>query len=276
MYLVFDIGGTHTRIGFSRDGKNLDMQRTIKTPPTYDTTLKELEAAANEWVYDQKLMAAAGGLPGIIRQDGSGLQAAPHLPAEWVERNIKDDLEKLLNCPVTLANDTLMIALGEAHAGAGIGSEIVAFIAIGTGVGGCRVVNGKPDEFAAGFEPGHQLINISVKIGEPDEQQEWEELISGSGILASTGKQPSEISDSEYWDQIAECVALGLLNTASYWSPDILVVGGGLILKNYIPWERVEHYYQAIQTVIVKPKIVKARLADAGGLIGSLVYIANQ
>jgi glucokinase len=278
MYLLFDIGGTHVRIGYSTDGKTLVTHRRINTPTTYQETLQEIEAAAHEWAAESngaKWIAAGGGLPGIMNEQGTGLQAAPHLPSEWTEKNIKADLERLLTCPVTLANDTLMIGMGEAHAGAGMGHAIVAFLAIGTGVGGCRIVNGKPDEFSVGFEPGHQLITVAEHIDAPDTTSEWEQLVSGSGIKASTGKKPNEVQDPQFWDQVAEYVAIGLLNTASYWSPDIIVIGGGLILRDYIPWDRVEHYYNAVETVIPKPEITKARLADAGGLIGALKIIAD-
>jgi glucokinase len=49
--------------------------------------------------------------------------------------------------------------LGEAVFGAGKGREIVVYMTISTGVGGARIVGGKIDASAMGFEPGHQIID---------------------------------------------------------------------------------------------------------------------
>src|SRR4030066_415253 len=48
--------------------------------------------------------------------------------------------------------------------GAGKGFNIVAFLTIGTGVGGARIVGGKPDANVFGFEPGHQIIDLGGNI----------------------------------------------------------------------------------------------------------------
>ena len=53
--------------------------------------------------------------------------------------------------------------LGEANFGQYKDEKIIAYIAIGTGVGGVRIVDSQIDRNSQGFEPGHQIIVIGGK-----------------------------------------------------------------------------------------------------------------
>lgn len=60
-----------------------------------------------------------------------------------IGKPIRDDLEKLLERPVRIANDANCFALSEALDGAGMNEPVVFGVILGTGVGGGIVVNGQ-------------------------------------------------------------------------------------------------------------------------------------
>ena len=86
---------------------------------------------------------------------------APHLPG-WIRKPFSERLKAELACPVFLENDSAIVALGEAHHGAGKGDDIMAYLTVSTGMGGARIVHGAIDVNVFGFEPGHQYIDFDT------------------------------------------------------------------------------------------------------------------
>jgi glucokinase len=264
MKLVFDIGGSNTRLAVSQDGKTLDEIKIIPTAQNFDIALLELQQVVMQLVGNQKIEQAAGGIAGSLSTDKSKIYRAPHLPG-WVGKKIKDSLEGIFGCDVIIENDASMGALGEAKYGAGRGEKIVVYLTVSTGVGGARIVDGKIDENAFGFEPGHHFI---------DGNNTLETLISGTAVEAKYGCKPKEITDPSVWDDLAHKLAIGLYNVSTFWSPNIIVVGGSMMNEIGIPIDSVFQYLQSLpQVQPAWPKVRHAELGDSCGLYGALARL---
>lgn len=261
MYLLFEVGGTKTRIGFSNDRATLSDSKILSTPKIPAGFLNLLKKE----VGSQKINAIAGGVPGVLNPERSDLISAPHLP-EWIGKNLKQSLEKEFHTRVLLENDAALGGLGEATFGAGKDYKIVAYFTIGTGVGGARIVKGKIDVRTLGFEPGHQLINPAGL--------EFEQYISGTALEKEYGKPSDQIEDQNVWDEAARRVALGLTNSILHWSPEIIVLGGGLMEK--ISVEAIkENIKQNIKVFPILPEITRAKLGELAGLYGALALLGD-
>ena len=71
------------------------------------------------------------------------------------------ELQKYINLPMQIKNDSKCAALAEKHYGAMRDYDDCVFLAIGTGIGGAAFLNGEllvPKRFS-GFEFGHMIIN---------------------------------------------------------------------------------------------------------------------
>jgi predicted NBD/HSP70 family sugar kinase len=180
-----------------------------------------------------------------------------------------------------IENDTAMVGLGEAAYGAGKDFDIVAYLTISTGVGGARIVGRRIDANVFGFEPGHQIIDADgtmcpdCRAFEDDRGLgHLEAHISGSAIEKRFGKHPSEIDDEKVWDDLARYLAYGLNNTIVHWSPEVVVLGGGMMKSTGIKIERIDHYLEDILKIFPERPLLKlAELGDVGGLFGGLSYI---
>ena len=104
-------------------------------------------------------------------------------------------LQDELSTKAYIANDTAIVGLGEAHAGAGKGSDIVVYITVSTGVGGARIVDGEIDRRAFGFEPGHQIIDIDNSICKKCKSGQLEDMVSGTATQHRFGVKPYEVED---------------------------------------------------------------------------------
>ncbi|TSC60235.1 MAG: glucokinase [Parcubacteria group bacterium LiPW_15] len=272
MYLVFDIGGSKTRLGISEDKQTLFGEpKVIDTPKVFEDGIKLISQTVGEMLAGKKLIAAAGGVAGVLDKTKSELARAPHLEG-WAWKPLKESLETALNCPIKLENDSAVVGLGEAHEGKGKGQRIVAYLTVSTGVGGARITNGKIDETSLGFEPGHQIIDPNgLTCLACGVKGHLEAYVSGYQI-GITYKMPAyEIADANVWEELSKYLAIGVNNVLVHWSPDIVVVGGSMMKQVGIPIERVRaHLKEMLKIFPTIPPIELATLGDLGGLYGGL------
>lgn len=276
-FVLLDIGGTHTRVATAADTGTLTVLATYKTPATaragIDTAIAAVQKAAVGKV-DQVVV----GVRGVINDARTGIENDGILK-KWLNQPIVSWLESAFSAPVTLENDTALAGLGEAVYGAGKGAEIVAYHTISTGVGGVKLEHGKIDESSFGFEPGHQIVDIDRTILGQDVTPTLENLVSGSALEQRFGVKAYEIPQSDVlWDELAEYLAQGLRNTTLYWSPDVIVLGGAMILgQPHISIDAIrKHTVEALDGFVECPFITTAALGDESGLHGALARAVQQ
>lgn len=253
-YLLFDIGATKIRMAYSADGETFETPEVFETPKSYGEILNLFAETAKKISNGREIKIIAGGMSRSI----------PGLTDE----EFKKDLVEKFGVAAYIENDAAIVGLGEASWGAGRGFEIVAYITVSTGVGGAKIVNGKIDEHAIGFEPGKQIVEM-------ESGKTLEDLISGKALKQKTGKSPKEITDPAVWEEHAKILAVGLNNIIVEWSPNCVVLGGSMITGNpSIPIDKTKNHLKEILKIYPElPAIRKAELGDFGGLYGALAYL---
>jgi len=274
MFLVFDIGGTKMRLTVSRDGKNIEEPKILKTPKDFNEGMLIFKKTAMSLSDGEKIKASAGGIAGPLNRKKEKLINSPNLPG-WVNKPLKETIEKFINAPTHIENDAAVVGLGESLFGAGKDYAIVAYITVSTGVGGARIVDGKIDRSAMGFEPGHQIIEINGYLcptcGIPGHLEGY---VSGIAISKKYGKNPQDIIDNKVWDEVAYYLAFGIHNSLLHWSPDVIVLGGSMMED--ISLEKVRENLHKILSIFPKaPLIRRAELGDIGGLYGALSIVKS-
>jgi predicted NBD/HSP70 family sugar kinase len=263
MFVLFDVGGTHTRITLSHDGKSLHDPIIYSTPLSYNAGLKKMIETIEFLAQGKRIDAIVGGLPGITDKKSGKLLFAAHIEA-WEHKNLREDLVLHFHIPVMVQNDAALAGLGEATFGAGKNAPIVAFLTVSTGVGGARIVHGKIDETTLGFEPGHQLIAPGLEL---------ESVVSGSALEKKYNKSPHDIHDEAIWNEQTTLLAEGIHNLIVFWSPSVIVIGGPMVLKT--PGIQINNIVKALEKTLTfesMPRIVEASLGDRAGLYGALAY----
>lgn len=265
MEIAFDLGGTNLRVAETYDG-GLGKILKIKTPQDPHECISELIRMAKEIAGETAITYMVGGVAGVVK-DGVVIWE-PNLPGNWQNIPLGEIFKEELRAPSSIFNDTALVGLGEAHRGAGKGSDILMYVTVSTGVGGARIVHGQIDEATYGFEIGHQIIN----------GEELENLVSGTAVAKKYGINPWELDDMDARNGLADLLALGLYNTVLAWSPDTIVLGGSMITgKNPIPLDRVAASLKERLVMFPQaPKIKMAELKDEGGLYGAAVYAQRK
>jgi predicted NBD/HSP70 family sugar kinase len=278
MYILFDIGGTKTRVAITSDLITIEKMIKFDTSPKYQEGIQAVTDAIETLREGRTITAIAGGIRGPLNHEKTGITRDITLH-DWVGRSITQHLNTQYRVPVYLENDTALVGLGEISFGAGKGYDIVAYHTVSTGVGGARFVHGHIDVVSVGFEPGHQILDIDRTVLGQHIQPTLENLISGTALEKRRGVKPYAISqDDAVWDELALYLAYGLKNTIMYWSPDAIVLGGSMVIGNpRILLEDIKRYTKTLlEDIVPCPVIVDATLKDEGGLYGAMTLLSQK
>jgi glucokinase len=180
--------------------------------------------------------------------------------------------------PVFLDNDANCFALGECFFGAGRGHEVVLGYTLGTGLGCAIVISNKI--FAGATQHAGEIWTS------PYLDKTIEEYVSGSGISqmyrAISGKTKSALQIAELafqgdkyaiqtWDQFGEHLAYALSWGINTLDPDVVILGGSISNAMELFQPAMEGFLRRYLNTLPaqKTKVVRARLEDHAGLIGS-------
>ncbi len=277
-YLIFDIGGTNTRVSVSEDLKGFAKPIKFKTPISFNEGVDKVVEAAETLLDGKKLRGACGAVRGTLNEDRTEI-VHDYVLTKWLEEPLVKNLAKKLDTKVIIENDAALAGLGEAHFGAGKEADIMVYHTISTGVGGAKIEHGKIDDYHLGFEPGKQVLDIDRTILGEEVVPTLENLVSGAAVEERTGQKPYDIPESDaIWDQLAFYLAHGLRNTILYWSPDMIVLGGSMMTGNpIIPLPNIEKHLQILlDGDIPMPALKIAALKDDAGLYGAMAFLAVQ
>ncbi len=277
-YVLFDIGGTKTRVGLSEDLKTISGSTSFRTKQSFTEGVDTIYKVALKLDPKAKIKVVAGGIRGLLNETKTGLDNDSIL-SDWAGKPLTEKLQERFSAPVYLENDTAMAGLGEAVFGAGQGMDIVVYHTISTGVGGVKIERGVIDEASSGFEPGHQVLDIDRTILGDDITPTLENLVSGAGLEARLGMPAYEIPQEDMiWNELAEYLAQGLRNTILYWSPEVIVLGGSMINGDpKIQIDDIRKYtVDVLDSFVTCPFITVGVLKDEAGLYGAMAYLQNK
>ena len=276
-YVLFDIGGTNTRVAVSEDLKSFKQPIKFKTPPKFSDGIDKICNTIHE-LCPTGIRGVAGGVRGVLTE-GRDAIAHDEILTGWIEEPLLETLEERLGTTVHLENDTAVVGLGEYHFGAGKQAEIMVYHTVSTGVGGVKIESGEIDEYNVGFEPGRQILDIDRTILGEDELPTLQNLVSGTALEKRTGEKPYDIPQSDaVWDQLALYLAHGLRNTIMYWSPDMIVLGGSMIVGDprILLDDITRHTREVLEDEVPCPIIKDAELGDEGGLYGAMSLLSQK
>lgn len=266
MYIVFDIGATNTRFACSSDLETLDKIIIRPTPQDYDEAIDLIKEMTDELCKDD-LEGISGGIPGVLCENRRCVLESPNLPL-WEEKTIVKDLKNILGKEPIINNDADLGGLGEAVYGAGKDGKIVVYMTLSTGVGGTLIHDKKIVRHHLGFEPGFQILD-------PENNLNFEQLVSGKNVEKRYGMKPQELEQTDAWEEVLKWMAIGIHNTVVLWSPDTLVIGGGMV--NHVDIkelrDRVENLAEFFPYI---PKMVKSELGTHNGLYGAMALLKQK
>ena len=247
LYLGIDIGGTKIAGGLVTGEGRVMLSDRRPTPLTGGAAILEtaISLARSLGAATPEPFTSIGiGTGGQVDTGRGVIVSATDILPGWAGTDVKAAFERTLGLPCSVDNDVNALAVGEARFGAGRGLATVLYLALGTGVGGALLLNGRVHHGATwtGGEFGHLLLTTD----EAAPRKTLEEWASGPGLLRTyremTGAGPEVTGEAIAAEaahgpggpaaravaRTGECLGFGLAGLANALDPDLIVIGGGL------------------------------------------------
>jgi len=227
--LACDLGGTRLRVAVVETGGLVVSKEVVATPRDDFRAL----ARTMRFVLEKAGRPIAGavvGVPGPVDYSRGQVLKLPNLPA-W-EGNVSGaGLSADLGVSVLLANDADLAALGEHRYGAGRGCQDMLYVTSSTGVGAGVIIGGRLLHGRLSLaEAGHTIIDRTTG-------GTLEGLGSGTAVARAAGEDAAAVAARagqgdpdalRYFAAAAEAFAIGVFNLVHCFSPEIVVIGGGM------------------------------------------------
>lgn len=273
MILCVDVGGSKVLVAtFDNEGNKLDSLK-FKTPTMYPDFIEELKKNVHQITGGEHPEACTIALPGVLNRDEGVALHFGNLP--WENVRIRDDLSDTIQCPIFLENDAKAAGLAEADAVKDLYQRVL-YITISTGIGVGMTEDGIIDQSV------HDAGGRGIMLEHQGKIMAWEEFASGKALYERTGKLASDLDDdSPEWYGIARNVAIGLINLISAYSPDCVVIGGGVGAHLEKFHENLHEELELYRSRLVEslPQIRKAQHPEEavvyGGYLLAKQYVAN-
>ena len=177
-------------------------------------------------------------IPGVVRPGGV-VGSAANIDAGWIGTDADALLSDVLGREVHVANDADAAGVAEAHYGAARGRRgLVIVTTLGTGIGSALLYDGV-------LVPNSELGHLEIEGHDAESR------------AANSARKTEDLS----WEEWAERLTTYYRTLERLFSPDLLVVGGGV--SKYAP--------EFLPLVDIETEIVSAELRNTAGIVGAAV-----
>lgn len=301
-----DIGGTKVNIGLvTENGKVIDtirvpVQTQLSAPKFIEILCGEIDRLLEQNHFTKEQIHFFGaGVPGTADIHTGYVEYCPNL--HWEDVPAGEIFKENLGAKVVISQDSRCAAWAEYLLGAGKKYSSIFCVAVGTGIGGGIILDGKI--FHGGMntagEIGHSVFQKDGRACVCGNHGCLERYSSGTGIIDRAMELfPEKFSDLpkksesvfqlayqgdpqalDLIGQVVEDLAVGIANVVSILSPEAVIISGGLCDHDELfikPLNELVYHYGYHSWVRKKLlKIEKAQMGSDAPMIGAaLLYKA--
>lgn len=238
------------------------------------------------------------GIPSLVDWRRGVSVASVHLPLDDVP--FRDLMTERLGLPVWLDNDVNAAVLAEHRHGAARGTSHAVMLALGTGIGGGLVLDGKLYRGATGAagELGHTIVDLEGPPCPCGGRGCLEVLASGSAIgIAGTeaaraaprsalgqrleadgairGSFVTELAHAgdplamEAVCSVGRRLGAGLVSVLNILDPEVAVIGGGAVAAGDLLLDPAREVLEAQGLGPPRMRVVPAHFGDESGMLGA-------
>lgn len=289
-YVTIDIGGTSIKYGLIDESDWLIEDQEIPTE-AYKGGPSILEKVAEIVDYYQSKVDLAGiclssaGMVDPIK--GEIFYSGPQIP-NYTGTQYKKVLEERFNIPCEIENDVNCAGLAEAVSGAGQHCKISLCLTIGTGIGGCLILDNKiyPGASYSACEVGY----IHLPGGD------FQDLASTTALVRHVAELHGDAP--ELWDgrrifqeakegnerclqgieQLCENLGKGIANICYVANPEVVILGGGIMAQEEFLKPRIQAALKAhlVPSLADKTSLAFAQHQNTAGMLGAYYNFKNR
>lgn len=294
-YLTLDIGGSAIKYGLVDDHMTfLDKGSLFAPKENIEQFLDSIFSLYKR--YEGKIDGIGISMPGAIEPD-TGFAKTGGAFSFIKDMNVVSLLQEKIPLPITIGNDAKCAAYAEIGFGCLRGIEDAAVIVLGTGIGGCLVIDGKI-HIGKSFASGEFSCVSTSQYCVESEENDWCQINGIAGLLKSVQKssQTTQVYTGKEIFEMVNCNQIEVIkgiddfcnklvrqiyNLQAIFDPQVVAIGGGiskqpLLLKyinNHI--DRMHQFYQLHHYPMRKPEVRICHYGNDANLIGAYYHIKS-
>jgi polyphosphate glucokinase len=193
--------------------------------------------------FEDSTSAVGVTVPGVVRKGGV-IGSAANIDKSWIGTDADDLLSDVLGREVHVINDADAAGLAEARYGVARGREgLVIVTTLGTGIGSALLWNGV-------LVPNSELGHLEVDGHDAESK------------AANSARKDEGLS----WEQWAKRLTRYYQTVEKLFSPDLIVVGGGVS----------KHASAFIPLIETDTEIISATLRNTAGIVGAAALASDR
>ncbi|UUM61525.1 ROK family protein [Streptococcus suis] len=289
-YLAVDIGGTQIKYGLVDQEGQLLEQHKMDTQAHLGglhilATVKDLVRKYKDNSDISGVAISSAGMVDHVK--GEIFYSGPQIP-NYAGTKFKAEIEATFGLPCEIENDVNCAGLAEGISGAGRDSQISLCLTIGTGIGGCLLID---------KEIYHGSSNAACEVGYlPLSDGAFQDIASTTALVQHVadlhGDNPSEWDGYRIFQeakngnnkcqvaihQLVDNLGKGIATITYVVNPEIVILGGGIMgQKEYLePMIQEAIKRHLLPSLVEKTRIAFAKHENAAGMLGAFYHFAQK
>ena len=288
--LAFDIGGSSVKYAVVDEAGKILEKSKKPTPDTRDGFFALAGNIHAAFASNYDITGAGFSFPGAV-DDASGVIGGSSAIDYIHDFPMRQQLEELLHLPVAMENDANCAALGESWCGAGKAYGDMAFLVIGTGVGGAVVKEGRihHGKHLHGGEFGYMVLDGTHTIlSQTGSTRVLAERVADAkglpreemdGLKAFALADEGDADAQKAVEAMYESLAVAIYNLQYSLDPEIFVLGGAVSERPGFA-KAIEKHIDAIlrdvEVARIRPVVVAAEHGNDANLLGAARTVLDK
>lgn len=284
-FACVDIGGTAIKYGVVNEDAKILFQSQTPTEAMNGGMfiMEKVKKLIHEMSADYAFSGICISTAGMVDREGAIFYAAPLIP-NYIGVRVKDIMEKEFSLPCEVENDVRCAGLAEAVSGAASGKSSALCLTVGTGIGGCVIIDGKIWHGVSGSAGEIGYIHM--------DGSSFQELGAGSILVKNTenelGLPEGSLNGKIIFQKAAEgddvCIEMihrmtdvlgrGIANLCYLLNPEVVVVGGGVTGSGEPLRAEIEAAMRKYLLPVIadKTELVFAKHGNDAGMLGAFYH----
>lgn len=289
-YISIDIGGTFIKYGLINENGEILEKNELATEASKggEQILAKVLKIVETYHTKEPVEGVAISTAGMVDSKKGAIRYASDLIPAYTGINFKDPIKEKFNLPCSVENDVNCAGLAEYKTGAGKNSKIALILTIGTGIGGCAIINGEVYHGISGsaMEVGYMRVKNSSfeTLGSAKALVEKVAELKGEAKENWDGKKVFEYAKNgdddciRAIDEMCDILALGIANISYVLNPDTVILGGGIMAQEDYLYPKID---KKLKDYLEKPlyDVIRLKFAsnqNAAGMLGAFYNFQNQ
>lgn len=280
-YICIDIGGTSIKYGIISEDAAVQSRNEIPTEAEKGgrSILEKVRRLIVE--LEERPSGICISTAGMVDPaKGLVVYAAPLIP-DYSGTNFKETLEAEFGVDCEVENDVNCAGLAEFTSGAARGSQSMVMLTVGTGIGGCAILNGKllHGSGYSACEIGYlhmrgsdfqslgaaSVLTSKVASWKGEPKSRW------SGIRIFSEAKKGDAACIRAIDEMASVLGEGIADVCYILDPEVVVLGGGIMAQGQYLKGRIEASVREYlnENIALHMRLAFARHGNDAGMLGA-------